>query len=350
MEDPLRVIFGINATEALNLGIQGILKKGDHVITSSMEHNSVMRPLRDLEDRGVVDLTVIQCQPDGSMHPEAVEAAIRKDTRMIVLNHASNVVGTILPIREVGRINREHENIMFLLDTAQTAGALPIDMNADHIDLLAFTGHKALLGPQGTGGLVINETVDIRELTPLKQGGTGSRSELEHQPEFLPDRYESGTMNAVGLAGLAASVEWILNETIDRIHEKEVALSRHFIQRMQELIGDSRIHPSDSPDGDDNRLSGDLPITLYGTADENRQTSTFSFNIRDLSQSEIGLHLDEEFDIMCRVGLHCAPSAHRTIGTFPHGTVRFGMGYLTTEEEVDIVLDAVRKLTQGIEK
>ena len=202
--DPLRVVFGHNVTEALNLALHGLLRPGDHVITSSVEHNSVMRPLRALEQEGV-ELTVVPCSPEGCLDPADVQAAVRRNTTMIALNHASNVVGTLLPVAQVGRIARECDTLL-LVDAAQTAGAYPIDVQADGIDLLAFTGHKSLYGPMGTGGLIVGERVNVRHMAPLKRGGTGSRSEHEAQPDFLPDLCESGTPNAVGLAGLHASL------------------------------------------------------------------------------------------------------------------------------------------------
>jgi len=198
--DPLRVVFGQNVTDALNLALCGFLRAGDHVITSSLEHNSVMRPLRALERGGVV-VTVVRCSAEGYLDPADVKVAIQPQTTLIALNHASNVIGTLLPVAEVGRIAREHD-LLLLVDAAQTGGAYPTDMQANHIDLLGFTGHKSLYGPMGTGGLVIGERVPLARLRPLKRGGTGSRSEEEEQPDFLPDLYESGTPNAVGLAGL----------------------------------------------------------------------------------------------------------------------------------------------------
>jgi len=326
MTDPMRVIFGLNATDGLNLGIRGVLAKGDHVVTSSMEHNSVMRPLRDMEKQGI-EITIVQCSKEGCLDPEKVNEAIRKNTRLIELNHASNIVGTILPVREVGEIAREN-GIPFMVDTAQTAGILPIDMKKDNIDLLAFTGHKGLLGPQGTGGLVIGEDFDLRQLKPTKSGGTGSRSEFEYQPEFLPDRFESGTMNTVGLAGLNAGVEFILNESIMKIHKREMSLARRFIDGIEDIPG----------------------LTTYGVFDENKQTSTFSFNIGGLSPSDVGFALDEDYGIMCRVGLHCAPTAHRTIGSFPDGTVRFSMGYFITEDDIDFALNALGELAGSNEQ
>ena len=320
--DPLRVVFGSNATEALNLAMQGLLVPGDHVITSSMEHNSVMRPLRALERRGV-HLTVAGCSPEGYLDPALIEAAIRPDTRMIVLNHASNVAGTLLPVAKIGQIARRHD-LLLLVDAAQTAGAYPIDVRADAIDLLAFSGHKSLYGPMGTGGLVVGERVDAALLEPLKRGGTGSHSEWEEQPAFLPDACESGTPNAVGLAGLHAGIRWVLERGVDAIRAREMALAQQLIDGLGAIRG----------------------VTVYGGRDANRQTATVSFNIAGVEPSEVGLRLDDEHEILCRVGLHCSPSAHKTLGTFPAGSVRFGLAALNTAEEVRATIDAVRVLAQ----
>jgi len=328
--DPLRVVFGANVTEALNLALRGYLRPGDHVITSGMEHNAVMRPLRELERfpeprSGGVELTVVGCSPEGFLDPDDVEAAIRPNTVMVALNHASNVVGTLLPVAEVGRIVREHD-LLLLVDAAQTGGAYPIDVQADRIDLLGFTGHKALHGPMGTGGLIIGERVDLGRLRPLKRGGTGSNSELEEQPDFLPDMCESGTPNAVGLAGLSAGVRWVLNRGVGAIRAHEVAMTQRLIDGLQ-AIG---------------------RVTVYGGLDAGRQTATVSFNIAGMAPSEAGLRLDEEHGIMCRVGLHCAPAAHKTIGTFSDGTVRFGLSAFNTLEDVEVALEAVRQLAEEV--
>jgi len=321
--DPLRVVFGLNGTEAINLALMGILEPGDHVITSSMEHNAVMRPLRALEGRGV-GVTVVECTVEGFLDPADVEAAFRPGTRMVVLNHASNVVGTVLPVAEVGRVAQEH-GALVLVDAAQTAGAWPIDMPAENIDLLAFTGHKSLLGPMGTGGLVLGERIDAARIRPLKYGGTGSRSEHHIQPEFLPDRLESGTANAVGLAGLAASVRWLLDRGVESVREHEAALTARLLGGLSAVPG----------------------VTIHGGRDATRQTATVSFSLDGQSPSEVGFQLDEGHDVMCRVGLHCSPSAHRTIGTLPEGTVRFGIGAFTTAEEIDAALAAVREIAGG---
>jgi cysteine desulfurase/selenocysteine lyase len=284
-----------------------------------------MRPLRALEQQGI-EVTVIPCSPEGFLDPADVEAAIRPNTLLIVLNHASNVVGTLLPVAEVGRIARRH-GLLLLVDAAQTAGAYPIDVQADAVDLLAFTGHKSLCGPMGTGGLAIGERVDPTRLQPLKQGGTGSRSEWEEQPDFLPDMCESGTLNTVGLAGLEAGVRWVLGQSVDAIRAREVALGRQLIDGLRDIPG----------------------VTVYGGQDAARQTATVSFNIRGMEPSEVGLRLDEEYGIMCRVGLHCAPSAHRTLGTFPTGTVRFGLGAFNMARQVELGIDAIRQLAQEVQ-
>ena len=321
--DPLRVTFGPNVTDALNMALHGLLRPGDHVVTSSMEHNSMMRPLRALERRGV-DLTVVTCSCEGTMNAGDLAAAMRSNTRMIALNHASNVVGTLLPIREAGRIARKR-GALLLVDAAQTAGAYPIAVEEDLIDLLAFTGHKSLYGPMGTGGLVFGERVDIREFEPIKRGGTGSRSESEEQPEFLPDVCESGTPNGVGIAGLAAGVDWLLRRGVDSIRAHEELLAQQLIDGLRAISG----------------------VTVYGTMDPTRQTATVSFNVEGMPPSQAGLRLDDEYGILSRVGLHCCPVGHRTIGTFPTGTVRFGLGAFNTPEEVESALVAVTELAGG---
>jgi len=318
--DPLRLVFTKNVTEALNLALQGLLRTGDHVITSSMEHNSVMRPLRALERVGV-QVTVVACSPQGLLDPADVEAAIRPETRLVVLNHASNVVGTLLPVADVGAICRQRD-LLLLVDAAQTAGAYPLDVQTAQIDLLAFTGHKSMGGPTGTGGLIVGERVDETRMEPLIEGGTGSRSEHEVQPDFLPDMCESGTPNVVGLAGLQPGVRWVLERGVDSIRAHEVALTRALLEGLQSVPG----------------------VTVYGTLDPELQTATVAFNIAGLSPSEAGLRLDDEYGILCRVGLHCAPAAHKTIGTFPDGTLRFGLGAFNTAEEIQLTIDAVRHL------
>lgn len=321
--DPLRVVFGANATEALNLALLGLLRPGDRVVCSSMEHNAVMRPLRALAQQGV-GVDVVACSPTGELDVAAVEAALSSRTRLIVLTHASNVTGTMLPVAAVGRLARER-GLLFCVDAAQTAGAVPIDLDADGIDLLAFTGHKGLLGPMGTGGLVLGERVDPATLPPLKRGGTGSRSSEELQPDFLPDKYEAGTPNAVGLAGLAAAVRWLLDRGVADVRRHEIALTRRLLTGLGGIAG----------------------VAVHGPAAAERQTATVSFTLAGHDPAEVGLLLEEEHDVLCRVGLHCAPAAHRTLGTFPGGTIRFGLGVFTTDEEVDGAVAAVRAIAGG---
>jgi len=322
ISDPLRIVFGHNVTEMINLVLTGFLRPGDHVVTSSMEHNSVMRPLRALEREGV-EVSVVQCSREGFLDPADLEKALRPNTRLIVLNHASNVTGTILPVKEAGWIARQR-GIFLLVDAAQTAGAYPIDAEADGIDFLAFTGHKGLFGPTGTGGLYIGPRVPLEELKPLKRGGTGSRSELEEQPDFLPDKYESGTQNAAGLAGLGAGVRFILERGVEEIRRHEMELTALLLEGLSSIER----------------------VKLYGPADLSMRVGIISFNIEGMEPSDVALALDVEFGIMCRPGLHCAPSAHRTIGTFPKGTVRFSVGFFNTKEDVEKAIEAVKKLAR----
>ena len=320
-EDPLRIVLTKNSTEALNIVLKGALKPDDHVITSSMEHNSVMRPLRFLESQGV-RVSVIPCSPRGELDPEDIKKAIRPATKMVVMTHASNVTGTILPVEAVGAIIREKGDILFCVDAAQTAGVLPMDVQKMKIDLLAFTGHKSLYGPQGTGGLYIRKGLE-KGIAPLMMGGTGSRSEFEAQPDFMPDKYESGTPNTIGFAGLGAGATYLAGQTIDVIRTKEEQLTRRFLERL-EAFKDQ--------------------VTVYGPNDAARQTAVISFNVKNISPSDAAMFFEEKFGILCRPGLHCAPAAHRTIGTFPRGTVRFSFGFFNTSREVDRAAKAVMAL------
>jgi cysteine desulfurase family protein len=316
-DDPSHIVFTQNATHALNLALYGLLRPGDHVVTTSMEHNSVMRPLRHLETLGV-EVTMVACNPRGMLDASNARRALRPNTRLLVTTHASNVAGTLIPARPLAALAREH-NILHLVDAAQTAGAIPINVQEMGADLLAFTGHKALLGPTGTGGLYIREGV---ALTPLMRGGTGSDSAQEIQPEFLPDAYESGTPNVAGIAGLVAGVRFLLEVGIKAVRTHEQELVAQFI------AGASQI-PS---------------LTVYGPGDAALQCGLVSFNIAGAMPSEVALILDQSFGIMARPGLHCAPSAHRTLGTFPAGTVRFSFGWFNTVAEVETALQALREI------
>ena len=321
--DPLRVIFTLNVTHALNLALRGLLRPADHVVTSSMEHNAVMRPLRALERQGV-RLTVVPCARDGTLEPADVAAAITTATRLVVINHASNVTGTLLPVADIAPL-AQRAGALLLVDAAQTAGVLPVDMAAMGIDLLAFTGHKGLQGPPGSGGLVLGERVNAWELEPLVRGGTGSHSEFEEQPDDLPDRYESGTPNGVGIAGLGAGVRWVMARGVEAIRAHEVELTQLLIDGLSAIPG----------------------VTVYGPRRARRTTAVVSFTVAGRRVSEIGLRLDDEFGILCRVGLHCSPAAHKTIGTFPEGTIRFAPGVFTTSEEIWTAVAAVRQIVQA---
>jgi len=320
--DPLRVIFTSNITEAINLGLFGLLKAGDHVITTSMEHNAVMRPLRYLQAQGV-DLSIAPCSREGYLDPCDVRREIRKNTRMIVMTHASNVSGTLMPAAEIGRIAHEND-LLLMVDAAQSAGVVPIDMQKDQIDLLAFTGHKSLYGPMGTGGLVIGERVDLANFKPLKMGGTGSNSENEIQPAFLPDKFESGTLNVIGLAGLLASLRWIYQNGIDQIRAHEESLTRAFLEGARSIEN----------------------LRLYGPSDAAVKTSVIPFTLDGKDNGQIGEWLDERYGIFCRVGLHCAPAAARTMEVFPEGTIRFSLGYFNQLSEIDYALEALRTLSE----
>lgn len=319
--DPLRIIFTHNVTYAINLALRGLLHAGDHVVTSSIEHNSVMRPLRELERQGV-QLTIVCCKPDGTLDLDAMRRAVTPGTRLVVVNHASNVMGAILPVKEIAQIAHA-AGALLLVDAAQTAGTLPIDVAALGIDLFAFTGHKGLQGPPGTGGLVIGPGVDVSELAPLVRGGTGSRSEFEEQPDDLPDRYESGTPNGVGLAGLGAGVHWILERSVDCIRAHELELASALITGLRSIKG----------------------VTVYGPRDPAQSVAVVSCRVQGHRVSDIGLRLDDDYEIFCRVGLHCAPAAHKTIGTFPEGTIRLAPGIFTTLEDIQATVRAFEKLS-----
>jgi selenocysteine lyase/cysteine desulfurase len=267
-----------------------------------------------------IELTILPCSATGELDPGIIVPGIKKNTKAIFLTHASNVTGTIIPVADIGRIARDH-GIVFCVDAAQTAGALPIDIGAMDIDLLAFTGHKSLFGPQGTGGLYIRKDLE-QVISPLMRGGTGSRSEFEEQPDFMPDKFESGTPNTSGYAGLTAGINFILSQGLNTISAHEKSLTELFLQGIGAVDG----------------------VTIYGLKDASRRIAVVSFNIRGIDPAKAALELDERFGIMSRPGLHCAPSAHKTIGTFPAGTVRFSFSYFNTVEEINRAVDAVRSL------
>lgn len=321
IDDPMQIVFTSNATESLNLAIKGILNPGDHVITTSMEHNSVLRPIKTLENNGVEN-SIIQCDESGILNPQDIRNAIKENTKLIVITHASNVTGTLMPIKEVGEIAKE-KGVLFLVDAAQTAGIYDIDIKTMHIDLLAMAGHKGLMGPQGTGVLYIKEGIEVR---PLKEGGTGSKSQELIQPLMLPDRYESGTPNTLGIAGLTAGIEYILQEGIDKIRKHEEFLTEYFIEGLNKI----------------------KKVKIYGPKDIKKQVAVVSINIGEEDSSEMAYILDKAFDIAVRPGLHCAPLAHKTLGTSEQGTVRFSMGYFNIKEDIDSALKAIKDICQQL--
>lgn len=317
-----RVVFTKSVTESLNVVLKGLLSPGDHVVVSSMEHNAVMRPLVQLGSRGV-SFTRAPCDGQGRLDPSDLERCLRPETRAVVMTHASNVCGTILPIEEVGALCAER-GLVFVVDAAQTAGTVPIDVAAAHVDALCLAGHKGLLGPQGTGGIVLSEEL-ATSIDPLVAGGTGSASDSEEMPAFLPDRLEAGTLNLPGIAGLGAALEWLERTGPASVRAHELALTSRFIDGLEELESAGRVRR----------------VGLRGV--EGR-TGVVSVQCLRRDAAEVAFGLDESFGIMVRVGLHCAPSAHRTLGTFPTGTVRFSFGWANEPEEVDAALDALRAL------
>ncbi|WP_343002007.1 aminotransferase class V-fold PLP-dependent enzyme [Intestinibacter bartlettii] len=317
-DNPKKVIFTSNVTDSLNIAMRGILKENDHVITSSLEHNAVWRCLKTLERDINIKIDTVECSKDGITNPQDIKKYIKKDTALIVYTQASNVLGTIQPIREIGAIAREH-NIPFLVDSAQSAGAMKIDVKEDNIDILAFTGHKSLLGPMGTGGLIINKDIDIK---PLKAGGTGGDSAYEYQPDYYPNHLETGTSNVSGIAGLREAIKFLNKEGIENIHNKEKELTKYALEKL-ETVKD---------------------IEIYGPKDCEKMLSVISFNIKDKRPEDVGSILDQKYDIMLRAGLHCAPTAHSVIGTKERGTLRIGLGYFNEKEDIDKLVEALNNL------
>ena len=317
-----RLVFCSNATDALNLAIKGTVTAGSHVITTSMEHNSVSRPLETLRTQKGVSITKVTTDINTGADINEIENAINADTSLVVINHVSNVTGTVSDIAAIGRICREH-NVPFLVDASQSAGAFDIDVESMCIDMLAFPGHKSLMGPQGTGGLYIGHDITLH---PLKEGGTGSRSELLTMPEMLPDRYESGTLNVPGIAGLGAGAAFINEIGIEAAAAKEKAL-------VDQLIDGLYAIPA---------------VNVLAPAEGHPRGAAVSITIDDTEPQDIGLLLDQAFDIAVRSGLHCAPDAHQTLGTISTGgTIRISPGYFNTEEDIARCIDAVSQLAEG---
>lgn len=321
--DHERIIFTLNATDGLNLAIKGLLEPGDHVITSSMEHNSVTRPLHTMESKGV-QVTKIMCNRQGAIELRKVEEAIKPNTKAIIITHASNVTGTIMPAKEIGELVFRH-NLHFVLDAAQTAGLLDIDVKDLNVSILSFTGHKGLLGPQGTGGVWVREDVQLK---PFREGGTGSGSETATQPDIMPERYESGTLNAVGIAGLGAGLKFLRKVGMKQIHGHEMSLTRRFMEGASEIQG----------------------LEIFGPGAYEERMPVVSFRLRGYKAGQVGGRLDKEYDIGCRAGLHCAPDAHHTLGTFEDKLIRFSFSYFNTEQEIDYALKALREIEEALLK
>ena len=323
--DPSHVIFTQNVTMSLNMVIKGLLKAGDHVLVSSMEHNAVMRPLTQLLDKGIT-FDTIPCDSTGSIQMDSIEPLIRPNTVAMIINHASNVCGTIQPLESIGAICKAH-NLQFIVDAAQTAGVIPIDVKAYHIGALCFTGHKGLLGPQGIGGIILTKEM-AQTLTPLIAGGTGSFSHLETMPTHMPDAFESGTLNLPGIIGLNEGLAYIESVGMETIHNHELALSKTFLEGLQDIEH----------------------INVIGKQNLQDRTAVVSITIDGMDAASIAYELESTYHIMTRVGLHCAPRAHQTLGTYPEGTVRFSFGYANTLKDVEAALSALHTIVKSYKK
>lgn len=321
--DPNRLVFGSNSTDVLNLAIFGLLSRGDHAITTTLEHNSVLRPLYHLSRDQGVEVDHVPFDGRGFVDPEAIRARIRSNTRVVAVNHASNVIGTVQPIADIGRICRER-GVTFLVDASQTAGKVPIDVERMQVDVLAFTGHKSLFGPTGIGGMYVREGVDIRH---TRAGGTGVRSAVRSHLEEYPYRLEYGTANLLGIAGLHAGVEWLEQQGLQAVHAHEMELTRRLRDGLRALDG----------------------VTLYcQDGDLADHIGVLAFTVRGWEAADVGTLLDVDYSIACRTGLHCAPLVHEQIGTAAmHGAVRFSVGPFNTPAQVDTAIGAVREIASS---
>ena len=317
--DPRRIAFTANSTESLNIALKGLFSRGDHVITTVLEHNSVLRPLYECRENGV-KLTVLGCDGKGRISYEEMEAAIRADTKAVVCTHASNLTGNMTDLERVGAMAKRH-GLLFVVDASQTAGVWPIDVEKMQIDVLCFTGHKSLLGPQGTGGMYVREGVYIR---PLLSGGSGIDTYNEKHPAEMPTALEAGTLNGHGIAGLGAALSWIEKTGMDRIRQRELSLMRRFYNGVFRIPG----------------------VTVYGDLETEKRAPVVSLNILDYDSSEVSDELSTVYGIVTRPGAHCAPLMHRALGTVEQGAVRFSFSFFNTEEEVDLAIEAVRELAR----
>ena len=319
VKNPKQVVFTANSTESLNIAIHGLIKPGDHVISSVMEHNSVLRPLYEREEAGA-ELTLIECDEKGRLLTGDIEKNIRDNTRAIVLTHGSNLTGNVNDIEKVGRIAKAH-GLLFIVDASQTAGVLPVDVEKMNIDVLCFTGHKSLLGPQGTGGMCVREGLEIE---PLKRGGSGVDTYNHRHPSEMPTALEAGTLNGHGIAGLSAAIDFIEKTGINEIREKEQSLMKRFVDGVRDIPG----------------------VKLYGDFDAEIRCPVVALNIGNADSSEISDILSMDYDIATRPGAHCAPEMHKSLGTVDQGAVRFSMSYFNTGEEIDAAIRAVREISE----
>ena len=335
-EDSKNVIFTKNVTESLNIIIKGLLRSGDHVLVSAMEHNAVMRPLQQIGTELTTDnapadaitFSRIPCDAEGALRLDTLPQLVRPNTRAIIMTHASNVCGTVQPLAEVGSFCQKH-GLRFIVDSAQSAGLLPLNMQQLHIDALAFTGHKGLLAPQGIGGLLLRENI-IDEITPLIVGGTGSLSHTEQTPRFLPDKFEAGTLNLPGIAGLHAALTWLKQQGIDNIRRHELTLTQQLLDGLHQLEAQGLLR-------------------IVGKKDCNERLGVISIATEKMDIAELAFILADRYAIATRVGLHCAPHAHKTLGTYPTGTLRFSFGWNNTAAEVSVALHALSEvLSHGL--
>ena len=312
------VIFTKNVTESMNVLIKGLLKEGDHVIISSMEHNAVMRPLNSLGNK--VEYTRVKCNKLGQLEIEDVVNSIQANTKAIIMTHASNVCGSILDLEKVGEICKEY-GLFFIIDSAQTAGFLDIDFQKLNADAIGFTGHKSLLGPQGIGGFVVNDRI-VNEMDTLIEGGTGSLSDTEIQPDHMPDKFEAGTLNIPGIYGLHTSLKYLLDYGVKNIRDREIHLTHKFLESLLNMGG----------------------INLVGMKTSKGRTGVVSIDFINDDNGVVAHELSKKYGIMTRSGLHCAPSAHKSLGTFPQGTVRFSLSHFTSLEEIEYTIDCIKKI------
>ena len=318
-ESPERIAFTANSTQALNMAIKGVLNPGDHVITTALEHNSVLRPLYEMEDRGV-ELTILPADSKGNIRIEEFEKEIRPSTKAIVTTHGSNLTGNLLDVSRIGEIAENH-GILYIVDASQTAGVYDINVRKTHMDILCFTGHKGLLGPQGTGGIYVREGVEIK---PLLSGGSGVQTYLRSHPPQMPTALEAGTLNGHGIAGLGAAVRYLQETGLDTIRQKEQELMWAFYSQVREIPG----------------------ITVYGDFTDRNRCAIVSLNVRNYDSGEVSDALSSEYGIATRPGAHCAPLMHKALGTVEQGAVRFSFSHYNTMEEINIAVAALRELAQ----